>query len=94
MGLIEQILIENKMARNSDDILYDEVCSRLTDGLCKIMTFSSFLNARSSLDLPPYETVSRVRRKLQAKKPNLRASADVEAERMLREEEFREYAKV
>lgn len=43
--------------------------------------------------LPKIESVGRARRRIQREWPELRADADVEAKRMLKEEEFREYAK-
>ena len=90
------ILKVDKKARNSDDYLYSALCKTklMESGInADRISFVDVMNRRKELGLPPYETVRRARQKAQARHPDLRADADVEAMREVKEEEFRSYAK-
>lgn len=82
--------------RNGDDLLYYYVCRRklLENGYgIAHMRFSDVWLFRKEYGLPPFETVRRTRQKIQSEIPELRAKADVEAMRMVKEEEYKAYAK-
>jgi hypothetical protein len=95
-NLVKEILEENIQARNSDTYLYLQVIYKV--GLLKginmnEMSVTDFLLRRSSLNFPNYETVSRVRRKLQAEHPELTSSKEVKAQKLINERVYRDYAK-
>ena len=95
-NLVKEVLEENKRARNSDTYLYLQVIYKV--GLLKgidvnAMSVTDFLSKRNELGFPCYETVSRARRKVQEEHPELAACDDVEAQRVLNERVFRDYAK-
>lgn len=93
---VKLILEANEKARNSDDYLYSVICQmRLQDKDIDAnrIAFTDVMARRKELNLPPFETVRRTRQKIQQHHPNLRADADVEAMRMVREEEFKNYAR-
>ena len=95
-NLVKEVLEENKRARNSDTYLYLQVIYKV--GLLKeidvnAMSVTDFLSKRNELGFPCYETVSRARRKVQEEHPELAACDDVEAQRVLKERVFRDYAK-
>lgn len=95
-NLVREALRVSKKARNSDDYLYYLVCKSImqTEGY-KIdqMSFQRVMLKRKEYGLPGYETVRRTRQKCQQEYPDLRADADVEAERVIREEAYREFAR-
>lgn len=94
--LVKRILQDDSQARNSDDYLYYMVCKKIANKsgytMNEISVFEFLLN-RKKYGFPPYETVERARRKIQEKHPELAANSDVEAQRILNEEEFRNYAR-
>lgn len=91
--MVQFILQEVPRTRNSDNALYVEVCHMVAQK--KGIDLDSMLFSRvfNSGEFPKYESVSRVRRKIQEEQPELRAEADVEAYRMLQEEEFKKFAR-
>lgn len=91
-NLVKQALIKNISARDDDHLLYIEVVYIIDPGLVNVNFMMNFKNARS-LGLPPFETVSRARRKLQEKYPELRATSKVENARKEKQMEFEEYSK-
>lgn len=62
-NLVKQALIKNKSARDDDHLLYIEVVYIIDPGLVNVNFMMNFKNARQ-LGLPPFESVSRARRKL------------------------------
>lgn len=90
--LVKQALIKNKSARDDDHLLYIEVVYIIDPGLVNVNFMMNFKNARQ-LGLPPFESVSRARRKLQEKYPELRATSKVENARKEKQMEFEEYSK-
>lgn len=82
--------------RDSDDLLYYHVCKDrlLRKGIVlDQLSFKTVILGRKEYGIPPYETVRRTRQKIQSEYPELRSAADVEAMRMVREEEFKTYAR-
>jgi len=90
--LVKQALEKNKSAREDDHLLYIEVVYIINPALVNVNFAMNFRNARS-LGLPPFESVSRARRKLQEKYPELRATKKVENARQEKQIEFEDYAK-
>lgn len=94
--LVKGILQEYPNTRNSDNLLYLKVCEQIGNehGInINKMSMPFFLMNLKEYNMPAFETVRRTRQKLQATYPELSAKADVEAQRMLNEEDFREYAR-
>lgn len=88
-GRVKNILSDFPEARNSDAKLFLTYIVRYHNASPLI----SFEKAMLDESFPNYGTVERVRRKIQRLNPELRADADVEAAREIKEEEFREYAR-
>lgn len=91
-NLVKQALIKNKSARDDDHLLYIEVVYIIDPALVNVNFVMNFKNAKQ-LGLPPFESVSRARRKLQEKYPELRATSKVENARKEKQMEFEEYSK-
>ena len=89
---VRTILAKNEDARNDDMVLYLVLCNAcLKDAgalpLAEIMTQYKYLG------LPSFESVSRTRRKLQARYPELAGSSPVRKKRSAGEHDYRRYAK-
>jgi hypothetical protein len=94
--LVKEVLLNDKMARNSDNYLYYIICKAKLKGLgidIKSLSLQDGLLHRSEYGLPAFETVRRSRQKIQADNPALAGTAEIEAIRMIREESFREFAR-
>lgn len=94
--LVKTILEEDERSRNSDSHLYLQVLFEV--GMIKgidvnTMSVPDFLKKRDELGFPCFETVRRARQKLQATFPELAANSDVEAQRILNERVYRDYAR-
>ena len=95
LDLVEDILINSRAARNSDNVLILEVYNRLlADKGMDItrMTFPMVLINIKNLGLPSLETVGRCRRKLQEDHLDLRSDKDIAEAREELQQLFREYA--
>ena len=90
--LVHQALLKNKSARNDDHLLYLEVIYLIDPALVNVNFKMTFQSARQ-LGLPPFESVSRARRKLQEKYSELKAINEVENARKNKQIEFEEYSK-
>lgn len=90
--IVKVILQENPFARDCDEYLYYKVCEKINPE-CTQLPFWQVVLGRKKLGLPAFETVRRTRQKLQATYPELAGDKNVEAQRMLNEEDFREYAR-
>ena len=89
---VRTILAKNEDARNDDMVLYLVLCNAcLKDAgalpLAEIMTQYKYLG------LPSFESVSRTRRKLQARYPELAGSRPERKKRSAGEHDYRRYAK-
>ena len=91
-NIVKEILETNETARNSDMALYVKVCERINP-LVLSKPFWVVLLSLKEYNLPNIETVRRTRQKLQATFPELAGDADVEAQRTVNEEAFKEYAR-
>jgi hypothetical protein len=90
--LVKEVLTESEDARNSDMILYVQVCQKLNPVALK-MPFWLVLTALKEYNLPNIETVRRTRQKLQADNPELAGTECVKEFREKREKLFRKYAR-
>ena len=88
---VKVVLTQNEEARNSDWVLIKEVLGFYTD---TNMSLNEICNdAKDNIDIPSIETITRFRRKLQAKYPELRACTKVVKYRKERETEMKELMK-
>lgn len=69
--VVERILEIRKDARESDDILYLYVCEYFRRGVSS-MTLKNFLEIRSKTACPNFASVTRARRKVFEKRPELK----------------------
>ena len=90
--VVKEIMEQDKNARNSDDYLIFAVCKRINP-VCAGMPFETVVRNRKTLGLPVFETIRRTAQKLRAANPELAGDAEVEAQRILNEQTFRDYAR-
>lgn len=94
--IVAAIMVTAEETRSNDNLLYLRLLAVL-GSLHKIdylhMTVIDFFKLLPMLDVPTIETVSRLRRKVQQKCPELKANETVENFRAEREEKFRAYAR-
>ena len=90
--LVKHLLQTIPATRSSDDRLYLEVC-KVRCKPCLQVPFGIVIANRSTYNIPAFETVRRTRQKVQEHHPELAAVPDVEAMRMVNEEEYRAYAR-
>ena len=88
--IVEDILIRDKKARNSDYYLWAQVC-RVKNGKRLNDPFICVIEAYSEYDLPRFESVSRARRKIQEKYTELKGCESVQRERAQKEQEYHQY---
>lgn len=94
--IVMEILKESEKARNSDNYLICLVLTKIAKkkGIdIEKMSLPQCLLHMKEYGLPSFETIRRTRQKIQATHPELAGSDDVEALRVVREEEFRSYAR-
>ncbi len=89
--IVKPILEENEKAREDDFYLYSEVLWKLMPHVLHY-SLAKALRNHKELELPSYESVSRVRRRIQEKHPEL-ASEKVKKKRRENQEIYKEYAK-
>lgn len=89
--VIKPILEKHPETRGDDFLLYAEVIRECRPELAELSVIDFFV-AHRDLYCPSYESVSRVRRRLQAKHPEL-CSEKVKEKRAKEEIEYRAYAK-
>lgn len=95
-NLVRTALQTSLKARNSDNYLYYLICKSImqANGVdIDTLSFKEAMLCREKYNLPNYETVRRTRQKIQHEDQTLAATAEVEAERAIREEAFREFAR-
>lgn len=95
--LVKGILENDPETRDDDNLLWAQAIreAAFINGCAYVLDWSIgslMLNVRT-LHLPTFETVSRARRKLQSKHPELRGTEKVTKARGEREKVFEEYAK-
>lgn len=89
--VVLQVLEEVPEARKDDHMLMYSVCRKLNKELLTY-TFGAVMYHHAGFGLPNWETVTRCRRKLQAKFPYLK-DPEMAVIRDKEQEEYREYAK-
>lgn len=87
-NIVEKLLETKPATRNSDRILYAEVCSEMGWNLDN-MTANEMLH---NPDMPSTESVRRTRQKAQAENPMLKACEAVEKMRAKLESDYRAFA--
>ena len=90
--IVLEVLRNDIAARNSDDYLIVAVCKKINP-LCAGMSFQTVLTNRKTLGLPVLETIRRTGQRMRAAYPELAGNDNVEAQRTLNEETFRDYAR-
>lgn len=89
---VRAILEKNGDARNDDMVLYLALCNVcLKDA--GAMPLAEIMTQHNYLGLPSFESVSRTRRKLQAKHPELAGNRPTQKRRATGERAYRKYAK-
>ena len=91
-SLVKDILEDNEKARNSDNILYAQICYTIKPSVAQI-PFGEVMVNLDRYGLPPFESVRRARQKLQAERPDLRPCDEVELFRAENETAYKEFAK-
>lgn len=94
--LVKSILEKEPDTRSSDNRLYYAVCAKIgaENGVdINKMSMPHFLLHLKDYGMPAFESVRRTRQKIQADNRELAADRDVEAQRELNEEKYRDYAK-
>lgn len=94
--IVREVLKAHEQARNCDDYLYFLVCTIIgkQKGFdVENMPLSYFLLHRSTLKIPPFESVRRSRQKLQQHHPELAGNDKIEGYRTDNERIFRNYAR-
>ena len=89
--LVKEVLESNKATREDDHLLFVEIVYKLKPEYVNSNFLYVFKNARQ-LGLPPFESVSRCRRKLQAEYEELKPSVEVQEARDNKEMDMFEYA--
>lgn len=88
--VVLEILEESPQARQDDYILMVKVCEKINP---QILNYPFWLVMKNHhFDLPNWETVTRCRRKIQQKRPDL-VSPATSRKRRKKEEEYIEYAR-
>lgn len=91
-GKIKAILKKDEETRDDDMLLYLKVCSAYLKG-AGAMPLAEVMTQYKYLGLPSFESVCRIRRKLQAKHPELAGNSHVRRVRAKGEKDYRNYAK-
>ena len=73
---VRELLTKYPETRNSDTDLYIHMCMDINEIAC-YLPFIEVLKNRKNLGMPSIESVGRIRRKLQAEYPELRAVEEV-----------------
>lgn len=87
---VMKILATDEETRADDHLLFYKVYQNFETPYSDFVT--CFLNAKL-FGLPPFESISRCRRKIQAEYPDLRPKEKVIEARVEKEKEFRAYAR-
>lgn len=89
-SVVEKILERREDARENDDILYIYVCEYFYRGVSS-MSCKEFFFSRKSMHCPTFASVTRTRRKVFERRPELKPKKVTEARNAM-EEVYREYA--
>lgn len=94
-ALVMNFLINDKHSRNSDNYLFYLVAKKIlgSKGIdIDTIGFKYLFLQLKEYGLPQFETVGRIRRKLQHDHPELSGSESVTIQRSINQEVFREFA--
>lgn len=89
---VRTILKKNEDARNDDMVLYLALCNLCLED-AGAMPLAEIMTQHKSLGLPSFESVSRTRRRLQERHPELLGSLRMQKLRARGEKAYRKYAK-
>jgi hypothetical protein len=93
-AIVYKILAIYKEARNSDFVLITKVIEDIGIVDIRKIKFIDLMRKHDELMIPSFESITRARRKIQAKELWLRADDDVAEQRRIEEENFKqEYGK-
>lgn len=90
-SIVLRLLEEDPLARDDDYYLMCLVCEELNPDLL-YTPFAKVMIQHKEQGLPSWETVTRCRRKIQQKRPDL-VSSEIAEKRRKEEEQYREYAR-
>lgn len=91
MKIVEDVLRKSEKARNDSHYLYVEVLRKIDAGQVNNNFLLTFLNAKMSKKNPVMETVTRCKRKLCEKFPELKGTEETEKARKERQINMFEY---
>ena len=89
-NVVLEILENSPAARSDDYVLMWLVCQKVNPEIVE-KPFADVLYNHKALGLPNWETVTRCRRKIQEKRPDL-VAPETARKRRKEEQEYREYA--
>lgn len=89
-NLVVKILRKDVESRNSDNKLYIAVIDSIVPNGSQMPVAELFLNQKK-LGIPPYESVSRCRRRVQSDCPELRGNDEIMNARRKKEKQFKDY---
>jgi len=96
LGKIKEVVIEiletTPSARNDDMVLYALVCRKFNPQV-RYGRFDFVLVNHAELSIPNFESVGRCRRRVQAQRPDLQSSEEVQKIKAERIEEFKAFSK-
>lgn len=89
--LVKRVLERKQFTKNDDFYLVVNVYCEINSDV-RYKDFGYVMENHKSLKLPSFESITRARRKLQAKYPDLRGSEDMTERRYREWQDFRTYA--
>lgn len=90
---VKSVLEQDEDARNDDMTLYLRVCDVYVKDMGDV-PFATVMLQYKLFGLPNFESVSRIRRKLQKQNPELLGSTRIQKQRTRQEQLYRKYAGV
>lgn len=95
-ALVMNILTSEPSTRNSDNLLFHQVCKTILSNQCidiNNLGFSELFLSLKDYAIPQFETVGRIRRKIQSEYPELQCNEVVGMEKALMQDSFCNYGK-
>ena len=89
--IVLEVLENSPKAREDDYVLMWLVCQKIKPEICE-KPFADVMYHHKAMELPNWESVTRARRKVQEKRPDL-VSPEKAKKRRKEEETYREYAR-
>lgn len=91
---VRKVMTERPATRSDDFLLVAEVCGEVSPALADPLYAPSFRDVMENhtfWGLPSFETITRIRRKLQETEPELKAIEEVEEFRFNQQQEYERY---